>query len=259
VKRLSANLINEPVPRETKMETIKNFKNTLFIDIETVSGSENFSLISDKMKDFWIKKAKNLVNPSNISLEDMYFERAALYAEFGKIIVVGMGFLFINKYGEMSLKVKTIANADEKELLRELIAFINKTYKSRELTLVAHNGKEFDFPYLCRRMLVNGLEIPKSLQLQGKKPWEIIHQDTMEMWKFGDRRSYTSLELLAELMGIEGAKMDLSGDRVNAVFYKEKDLDRIAAYCGDDVIVVAQLYLKFHFLNLVEPQNIEKL
>ena len=241
------------------METIKNFKNTLFIDIETVSGSENFSSISDRMKDFWVKKAKNLSNPANISLEEMYFERAALFAEFGKIIVVGMGFLFVNKQGELSLKVKTIANADEKELLVEFIDFINKTYKSRELTLVAHNGKEFDFPYLCRRMLANGLEIPKSLQLQGKKPWEIIHQDTMEMWKFGDRRSYSSLELLAELMGIEGAKMDLSGDRVNHVFYKEKDLDRIAAYCGDDVIIVAQLYLRFHFLSIVEPQNIEKL
>jgi len=241
------------------METIKNFKNTLFIDIETVSGSDNFSSISDKMKDFWVKKAKNLANPANISFEEMYFERAALYAEFGKIIVVGMGFLFVNTQGELSLKVKTIANADEKELLVEFIDFINKTYKSRELTLVAHNGKEFDFPYLCRRMLTNRLEIPKSLQLQGKKPWEIIHQDTMEMWKFGDRRSYSSLELLAELMGIEGAKIDLSGDRVNNVFYKEKDLDRIAAYCGDDVIIVAQLYLRFHFLHIVEPQNIEKL
>ena len=241
------------------METIKNFKNTLFIDIETVSGSENFSSISDKMKEFWVKKAKNLVNPANISLEEMYFERAALYAEFGKIIVVGMGFLFVNKQGELSLKVKTIANADEKVLLQEFIAFINKTYKSRELTLVAHNGKEFDFPYLCRRMLTNGLEIPKSLQLQGKKPWEIIHQDTMEMWKFGDRRSYSSLELLAELMGIEGAKMDLSGDRVNHVFHMENGLERIAAYCGDDVIIVAQLYLRFHFLSIVEPQNIEKL
>ncbi len=241
------------------METIKNFKNTLFIDIETVSGSDNFSSISDRMKDFWVKKAKNLANPANISFEEMYFERAALYAEFGKIIVVGMGFLFVNKQGELSLKVKTIANADEKELLVEFIDFINKTYKSRELTLVAHNGKEFDFPYLCRRMLANRLEIPKSLQLQGKKPWEITHQDTMEMWKFGDRRSYSSLELLAELMGIEGAKIDLSGDRVNHVFYKEKDLYRIAAYCGDDVIIVAQLYLRFHFLSIVEPQNIEKI
>jgi predicted PolB exonuclease-like 3'-5' exonuclease len=211
------------------------------------------------MKDFWVKKAKNLANPANISFEEMYFERAALYAEFGKIIVVGMGFLFVNKQGELSLKVKTIANADEKELLIEFIDFINKTYKSRELTLVAHNGKEFDFPYLCRRMLANRLEIPKSLQLQGKKPWEIIHQDTMEMWKFGDRRTYSSLELMAELMGIEGAKIDLSGDRVNYVFYKEKDLDRIAAYCGDDVIIVAQLYLRFHFLSIVELQNIEKI
>lgn len=241
------------------METIKNFKNTLFVDIETASGSENFFSISDKMKDFWVKKAKNLVNPFNISFEEMYFDRAALYAEFGKIIVVGMGFLFVNKLGELSLKVKTIANEDEKELLKEFIVFINKTYKSKELTLVAHNGKEFDFPYLCRRMLINGLEIPKSLQLQGKKPWEIIHQDTMEMWKFGDRRSYTSLELLAELMDIDGAKTDLSGDQVNYVYYKEKDLARIAAYCGDDVIVVAQLYLRFHFLALVVPINIEKL
>jgi predicted PolB exonuclease-like 3'-5' exonuclease len=241
------------------METIKNFKNTLFIDIETASGYEDFSSISNNMKELWVKKAKNFINPLNISFEDMYFERAALFAEFGKIIVVGMGFLFVNKQGEMSLKVKTIANTNECALLQEFIIFINKTYKSRELTLVAHNGKEFDFPYLCRRMLINGLEIPKSLQLQGKKPWEIIHQDTMEMWKFGDRRSYTSLELLAEVLGIEGVKIDLSGDRVNHVFYKEKGLDRISAYCGDDVIVVAQLYLRFHFLSLVEPQNIEKL
>ena len=149
------------------METIKNFKNTLFIDIETVSGSENFSSISDRMKDFWVKKAKNLSNPANISLEEMYFERAALFAEFGKIIVVGMGFLFVNKQGEMSLKVKTIANADEKVLLQEFIAFINKTYKSRELTLVAHNGKEFDFPYLSRRILINGLKLPTILDNAG--------------------------------------------------------------------------------------------
>jgi 3'-5' exonuclease len=188
------------------METIKNFKNTLFIDIETVSGSENFSSISDRMKDFWVKKAKNLANPASISFEEMYFERAALYAEFGKIIVVGMGFLFVNKQGELSLKVKTIANADEKELLVEFIDFINKTYKSRELTLVAHNGKEFDFPYLCRRMLANRLEIPKSLQLQGKKPWEIIHQDTMEMWKFGDRRSYSFIGIVGRINGNRRSK-----------------------------------------------------
>ena len=236
-----------------------NFKNTLFLDIETVSGESDFSRISERMQEFWLKKAKNLYNVDALGLEDLYADRAALFAEFGRVIVIGMGFLYVNKDQQLSLKVKTIAHHDEKELLKEFSAFINKTYKSKELTLVAHNGKEFDFPYLCRRMLVNGLEIPKSLQLQGKKPWEIIHQDTMEMWKFGDRRSYASLELLAELLGIEGAKSDLSGDRVNSVFHIEKDLDRIAAYCGDDVIVVAQLYLRHHFLPIVEPQNIEKL
>jgi ketosteroid isomerase-like protein len=108
-------------------------------------------------------------------------------------------------------------------------------------------------------MMVNGLEIPRALQLQGKKPWEIIHQDTMEMWKFGDRRSFTSLELLAELLGIPGAKSDLSGDRVHAVYFQDHDLPRITAYCMEDVIVVAQLYLRFHFMELVEPHNIEKL
>ena len=238
------------------METTKNFKNTLFIDIETVSGSENFSSISNKMKDFWVKKAKNLVNLANISLEEMYFERAALYAEFGKIIVVGMGFLFVNKQGELSLKVKTISNADEKELLVEFIDFINKTYKSRELTLVAHNGKEFDFPYLCRRMLANRLEIPKSLQLQGKKPWEIIHQDTMEMWKFGDYKSYTSLELLASLFGIPTPKDDIDGSMVADVYYREKDLKRIVNYCLKDVVTLAQLFLRMMNVPKISEENI---
>ncbi|MHA8075292.1 3'-5' exonuclease [Aquirufa sp. TARAVU-A1A] len=236
-----------------------NFKNTLFLDIETVSGKSDFSQISEKMQEFWLKKAKNLYNVDALSLEDLYADRAALFAEFGRVIVIGMGFLYVNKDQQLSMKVKTIAHHDEKELLKEFGAFINKTYKSKELTLVAHNGKEFDFPYLCRRMLANNLEIPKALQVQGKKPWEIIHQDTMEMWRFGDRKNYTSLELLAEMMGIEGAKSDLSGDQVHDVYYKEGNLARIESYCMEDVIVVAQLYLRFHFMNLVEPHNIQKL
>ena len=161
------------------MDTLKNFKNTLFIDIETASGCADFSQISEKLQDFWVKKAKNMPNTSNGEPRELYFERAALYPEFGKIIVIGMGFLFANKDGEMSLKVKTIANSDEKELLTEFIQFINKTYKSRELTLVAHNGKEFDFPYLCRRMLIQGLEIPKSFQLQCKN---LGIGDRMHLW-----------------------------------------------------------------------------
>lgn len=241
------------------MEPKKNFKNTLFIDIETVSGESNFSLLSGRMKHFWLKKAKNVSNPQNLALEELYVDRAALFAEFGKIIVIGMGFLYQNKEKELCLKVKTIANKDEKSLLLEFIQFINDTYKSRELTLVAHNGKEFDFPYLCRRMLVNGLEIPRPLQLQGKKPWEVLHQDTMELWKFGDRKVYISLDLLAELLGIPGSKTNLTGDKVHGVYYLEKDLGKIAAYCVEDVVTLAQLYLRYHFLQMVEEKNIDRI
>ena len=238
------------------MDTLKNFKNTLFIDIETSSGVSDFALLSDNMKEFWLKKAKNLVNPANISLEEMYFEKAPLYAEFGKIIVVGMGFLFVNKEGEMALKVKTIAHADEKTLLTEFISFVNKTYKSRELTLVAHNGKEFDFPYLCRRMLINGLEIPKSLQLQGKKPWEIANLDTMELWKFGDFKSFTSLNLLANLFGIPTPKDDIDGSMVADVYYRENDLNRIAVYCNKDVVTLVQLMLKLMNKDTIKEEFI---
>ena len=204
----------------------------------------------------WIKKAKNLVNSANISLEEMYFERAALYAEFGKIFVVGMGFLFVNKQGELSLKVKTIANADEKELLVEFIDIINKTYKARELTLVAHNGKEFDFPYLCRRMLIHGIGLPEPLQIAGKKPWEVRHLDTMELWKFGDYKHYTSLKLLTSILGIPSPKDDISGSEVGAVFYKEKNIQRIVIYCEKDTIAIAQLLLRFNNEPLIEDLNI---
>ena len=228
------------------MDTLKNFKNTLFIDIETSSGVSDFALLSDKMKEFWLKKAKNLVNPANISLEEMYFEKAPLYAEFGKIIVVGMGFLFVNKAGEMALKVKTIAHADEKTLLTEFIAFVNKTYKSRELTLVAHNGKEFDFPYLCRRILINELPMPGILDLAGKKPWEVKHLDTLQLWKFGDYKSYTSLNLLAALFNIPSPKDDLDGSMIKDVYYLDKNLERIKEYCQKDVTVLASIFLRMN-------------
>lgn len=235
---------------------MKVIKNTLFIDIETASGKADFDLLSPKMQALWLRKAKTLSNPSNLSFEDLYFERAPLYAEFGKIICIGMGFLFQDKEKGLCFKVKTIANDDESQLLADFINFINTTYKNKELSLVAHNGKEFDFPYLCRRMLVHALEIPKPLQLQGKKPWEVVHVDTMEMWKFGDRKAYTSLELLAEILGIGEAKTTLSGDKVNETYYRLNDLQAISSYCKEDVILVAQLFLRYNFQKQVEPQNI---
>lgn len=235
---------------------IKNFKNSLFIDIETASGRASFSELTVNMQKLWLRKAKSLLNPTQKTLEDLYFERAALFPEFGRIISIGIGFLFYNKKKELSLKVKTISHDDEKDLLLDFIQFINNTYPSKELSLVAHNGKEFDFPYLCKRMLVHQLVIPKALQLQGKKPWEVVHQDTIEWWRFGDKKGYVSLELLAEIMGIQNVKTDLTGDKVNHTFYIDKDLGRIKKYCAEDVITLAQLFLRFNFIDYIKEENI---
>ncbi len=238
---------------------IKNFKNILFIDIETASGVNTYTTLTVNMQKLWLRKARSLMNPLQKPLEDLYFERAALFPEFGRIISIGMGFLFYNKNKELSLKVKTISNKNEKDLLLEFNHFIESTYPSKELSLVAHNGKEFDFPYLCKRMLVHQLVIPKALQLQGKKPWEVVHQDTIEWWRFGDKKGYVSLELLAEIMGIGNVKTDLSGDKVNYTFYIEKDLEKIKKYCAEDVITLAQLFLRFNFIDYIQEKNIQRI
>ncbi len=237
---------------------MKNFRNSLFIDIETASGEEAFANLSENMQRLWLRKARSLMNPSQKPLQELYFERAALFPEFGRIISIGMGFLYYNKNKELSLKVKTISHENEKDLLIEFSQFIEQNYPSKELSLVAHNGKEFDFPYLCKRMLVHQLVIPKALQLQGKKPWEVVHQDTIEWWRFGDKKGYVSLELLAEIMGIQNVKTDLSGDRVNHTFYMEKDLEKIKKYCAEDVITLAQLFLRFNFVDYIKEENIQR-
>ena len=228
----------------------------LFLDIETVPQEEFWSEVPEITKKLFIQKTA-YQRKENVFSETFY-ERAGIWAEFGKIICISVGY-FVDLENKKQLRLRSFFGDDEHKILTDFKVLLETHFTKKSHVLCAHNGKEFDFPYLCRRMLINGLEIPKSLQLQGKKPWEIIHQDTMEMWKFGDRRSYTSLELLAELMGISGAKADLSGDQVNRVFYKENGLARINEYCLEDVIVVAQLYLRFHFLDLVAPENIVKL
>jgi DNA polymerase elongation subunit (family B) len=122
--------------------------------------------------------------------------------------------------------------------------------------LCAHNGKEFDFPYLSRRMLVNSITLPSLLHLSGAKKWEVPHLDTMEMWKFGDYKHYTSLDLLLALFNIPSSKSEMDGSKVNGVYYQEKDLKKIATYCVSDVVAIAQLYLKMKNLPLIEERNI---
>lgn len=228
----------------------------LIIDIETVSGNENIENLSPELKKHWERKAGFLRNTEEKTLEELYGDRAAIYAEFGKIIVIGMAIYHENK-GKPALRVKALSSDNEKELLLEFKNFIEGKFDQDNLKLCAHNGKEFDFPYLCRRMLVNDIKIPWSLNMSGKKPWEINHLDTMELWKFGDWKSFTSLDLLTTIFEIPSSKKDLDGSMVTKTYYKENEgLKRIEEYCKRDVVATAQLYLRLNNLPLIAQDQI---
>ena len=214
----------------------------IFLDIETVPQQKEFELLSEEQKKLWEQKAKfdSAYKSGEISLSDTY-QRAGIYAEFGKIICISFGYVALEK-GQRELRIKSISDKDEKNLLSKLLKLIQGFDK--DTLLCAHNGKEFDFPYICRRLLINGLNVPSMLNLAGKKPWEIQHLDTLEMWKFGDYKNYTSLELLAHVFGIKTPKDDIDGSKVASVYYIEKNLKRIVEYCQKDVATLAQLYLK---------------
>lgn len=241
------------------MEIKKLLKNLLFIDIETVSAVKTFEELSPRLKKLWIHKASFLKNDLGVSAEELYFERAAIYAEFGKIIVIGVGFFYWDEQDNLCLKTKTIVGETEFELLNSFKKLLNDRFTKKDLALCAHNGKEFDFPYLCRRMLVNGIELPKALDFSGKKPWEVPHLDTLEMWKFGDKKQYTSLEMLSALFEIESSKIEMAGNEVNTVYYIDNNLNKIREYCLEDVIALAQIFLKLKGIFLEKPINIERL
>ena len=236
---------------------LTKLKDILVIDIETASGQENFSKIPADLQKHWNRKATFIRNEEDLSAEDLYFDRAAIYAEFGKVVVISVGFFHQTKDQQLGLRVTSFADHDEKNLLKKFKDFLESKFKENEITLCAHNGKEFDYPYLCRRMLVNDLAIPNALNLMGKKPWEVQHLDTMELWKFGDRKSFTSLDLLASIFGIPSSKTGIDGSQVNQLYYtEEKGLEKIAEYCRGDVVVTAQLYLRMNNLPLIPAENI---
>ncbi len=233
-----------------------HFQDFLIIDIETVSGNENIEELSPQLRQHWERKAGFIRNPDEKTSEDLYQDRAAIYAEFGKIIVIGLAF-YHEVNGKPALRVKTLASDDESSLLLEFKNFIESKFDQDNLKLCAHNGKEFDFPYLCRRMLINDIKIPWSLNIAGKKPWEVNHIDTMELWKFGDWKSFTSLDLLTSIFGIPSSKTELDGSMVTKTYYEEKDgLKRIEEYCQRDVIATAQLYLRLNNLPLIDASQI---
>lgn len=231
-------------------------KNFLLLDIETFCSYASYDELPERMQKLWDKKALTIKKgDETITNADCFYDRGAIYAEFGKIICIAFGAYYWNEKDEIAFKVSSFAGNDEVQLLLQFKALIEK-YPAEQLILCAHNGKEFDFPFICRRMLIHRIEIPKALQITGKKPWELLHQDTMDLWKFGDYKSYTSLDLLAAVFDIPGSKNEMSGDQVTKVYYEENDLAKISRYCREDVVVLAQLYLRLHCFDQIPESNI---
>ncbi len=231
-----------------------DLKKIIFLDIETVPMEYNFNELPKQTVDLWDKKTKYIQRHQEISAEEAY-SKAGIYAEFGKIICISAGY-FAQEKGSLTLRVKSFYGDNEKEILQQFNSLLNKTLKDNYM-LCAHNGKEFDFPFIGRRTLINGLELPSQLDIAGKKPWEIQHLDTMELWKFGDYKHFTSLDLLAHVFNIPSPKQDLDGSMVAKVYYEEKDLEKIKEYCQNDVITIAQLLLKYKGKEIIEKSNIE--
>jgi 3'-5' exonuclease len=230
--------------------------NILFLDIETVPQFPSYSGLPEGWKQLWDTKSISLVKYHEGQTNESLYPRAGIYAEFGKIICISCGVL--QGAGEhRKIILKSFGGDDEKLLLNNFNEMLNKWAKGEPKVLCAHNGKEFDFPYLCRRMIVNDLPIPPILNISGKKPWEVSHLDTLELWKFGDFKSFTSLNLLAHTLGIPTPKDDIDGSMVWEVYWKEKNLQRIITYCQKDVVTVAQILLRMNGEEMVKEMNIE--
>lgn len=231
-----------------------NLFRILFLDIETVPMVADFEQLPEVYKPLWVKKARSLKNDTNQTPEELY-ERAGIYAEFGKIICISVGY-FHKEEGGLTFRVKSFFGHDEVVVLDEFSKLLNDHFNSAQHYLCAHNGKEFDFPYLSRRMLINSLDLPYLLDNFGKKPWETNLLDTMELWRFGDYKSYTSLELLACVFNLPTPKDDISGQDICRVYWQENDLQRIATYCGKDVVSVARLYLRYRMAGELSDEQV---
>jgi len=230
--------------------------NILFLDIETVPQYPNYNEMPEEWKTLWGLKAQYLIRNKEDETFETIYPRAGIYAEFGKIICISCGVIQATGI-DKKIIIKSFAGDDEKLVLHGFLEMIKKWAAGEPKYLCAHNGKEFDFPYLCRRLIINSLPIPSLLNISGKKPWEINHLDTMDLWKFGDFKNYTSLNLLAHSLGIPTPKDDIDGSRVWEVYWKEKNLPRIITYCQKDVLTVAQIFLRMSGESLIKEDNIE--
>jgi DNA polymerase elongation subunit (family B) len=224
----------------------------LFLDIEKVPQHQTFDEMCPEGQKLYDQKTKFLQKETDA--EGVY-DRAGIYAEFGKIICISVGFVHETRSGR-EVRLKSFYHDDEATLLKQFVSLLEDRYNTPYHILCGHNAKEFDFPFICRRLLINGMKLPSILDIAGKKPWEISHLDTMELWKFGDYKAYTSLALLCHIFNIPTPKDDISGADVARVYYEEKDLERIKVYCEKDVVALIQLFLRMRGDSLVNESSI---
>lgn len=229
-----------------------NLENILFLDIETVPETPSFSDLDETKQALWEHKSQYQRKDDETAEE--FYERAGIWAEFGKIICISVGYFVFR--GDLRQFRVTSFHGDETKILKDFKNLLISHFSENKHLLCAHNGKEFDFPYIARRMIINRIEIPYKLNLFGKKPWEVPHLDTLELWKFGDYKTYTSLKLLTNVLGIPSPKDDIDGSEVYRVFYEENQIDRIITYCEKDTIAVAQIFLRLRGDEILQDHEI---
>lgn len=235
------------------MIAINQLDNILFLDIETVPEIYAYGDVPTETAKLFVSKNQRYINAEQEE-ESVYNAKAGIYAEFGKIVCISVGFVRSSVALGRQMHIKSFAHDDEETLLKQFVGLLEDNYANG--ILCGHNAKEFDFPYICRRLLILGMPLPRILNIAGKKPWEINHLDTMELWKFGDYKAYTSLALLCHVFHIPTPKDDISGADVARVYYEEKDLPRIAKYCEKDVVALIQLFLRMNGEPMVKEENV---
>ena len=228
-------------------------KDILFLDIETVPEFENWKDISKETQELFDQKTKYQRKEEFTAAA--FYDRAGIWAEFGKIICISVGY-FVDIENKKQLRLTSFFGDDEHKILTDFKGLLDTHFTKKSHVLCAHNGKEFDFPFIARRMIVHQIELPNKLNLFGKKPWEVPHIDTLELWKFGDYKHYTSLKLLTSILGVPSPKDDIDGSEVANVYYKEKNIQRIVSYCEKDTIAVAQILLRFNNQELLKDKDI---
>lgn len=232
------------------MEDNSQLNQILFLDIETVPQAPEYDLLPEKIKTLWDKKALRLIQKEDETPQSIY-SRAGIYAEFGKIICIVVGYFYENQF-----RLKSFAGDDESKLLTDFAKMLEGFQQRKDPKLCGHNAKEFDFPYLCRRMIIHRIQIPTILNASGKKPWETSFLDTMDLWRFGDYKSYTSIDLLTTIFGIQTPKDDIDGSLVCDYYWQRKELNTIVKYCKKDVIAVVQVYLRLQNLDPISESQI---